>query len=53
MKDIKYMKKCAVRFNLSKGSKKVVNYKFEDGDVNYDLLTLPLYLVQSYEHLLR
>lgn len=49
MKDIQYKKKKAIRFNLSKGSREFVTYKFEEGHIDYDLLTLPLYLVPYFE----
>lgn len=43
---ITYSKKSALRFNLSSGAIEKVSQKIGDQLVEYDLITLPLYLVE-------
>ncbi len=52
MKDVPYKKKKSIRFNLSKGALENVEYQFEDRKLKYQLLTLPLYLVQNIDQFL-
>jgi predicted AAA+ superfamily ATPase len=52
MKDISYKKKKCVRFNLSKGFEEEVEYQFEESKLKYQLLTLPLYLIQNLDQFL-
>lgn len=44
MSDISYKKKKAIRFNLSKGGLENLRYKMPTRDLEYTLLTLPLYM---------
>lgn len=48
MNDIQYKKKKAIRFNLSKGTTEKVSYQMDNGNLEYSLLTLPLYLIQHF-----
>jgi predicted AAA+ superfamily ATPase len=48
--DAKAAKKKCIRFNLSKGSVEKINYQLEDKVLKYDLLTLPLYLVEYWKN---
>ena len=48
MKDVNYKKKKAIRFNLSAGAIENVTHHFEDEDIKYKLITLPLYLVNHF-----
>ncbi len=50
--DIKYKKKRAVRFNLSRGAREQVSYRFEEKLLEYELLTLPLYAVEWWKNFL-
>lgn len=52
VKDIPYKKKKCIRFNLSRGGEENVRYQFEDQVLEYSLLTLPLYLVESLDSFL-
>lgn len=48
--DIKYKKKKAVRFNLSKGARENVSHKTENTSIDYVLVTLPLYLIEWWRN---
>ncbi|HPI41462.1 MAG TPA: hypothetical protein PLJ21_11700, partial [Pseudobdellovibrionaceae bacterium] len=48
MNDITYKKKRAVRFNLSKGAIERVSHQMPTRHLEYDLMTLPLYLIQAF-----
>ncbi len=52
VKDTAHDKKKCLRFNLSPGSEELVTYQFENQRLEYPLLTIPLYLVESLERLL-
>lgn len=45
MKDIKYKKKSAIRFNFSKGGTEKVAHLIDEKKVEYSLLTIPLYAI--------
>lgn len=49
VKDAPYNKKKCIRFNLSPGSEEIVRYQYENQVLEYPLLTLPLYLVESLD----
>lgn len=53
VKDAAHKKKKCLRFNLSKGGEENVRYRFDDQLLEYPLLTLPVYLVESLDVLLR
>lgn len=48
MSRIPFKQKRAVRFNLSKGSKEKVLYQMDKDLLEYNLLSLPLYLIQHF-----
>lgn len=51
-KDIHYKKKKSVRFNLSQGMNERISYKDKDQILEYNLTTLPLYLIGLWRNFL-
>jgi hypothetical protein len=49
VKDTSCKNKKCIRFNLSRGGKEIVKYQFEDQLLEYPLITIPLYLVESLD----
>lgn len=52
MHDAKAPQKKCIRFNLSQGAREIVNSKVQNENVSYELLTLPLYLVEYWKNLI-
>jgi predicted AAA+ superfamily ATPase len=52
MQDAKAPRKKCIRFNLSKGSIDKVTYTLDEKILKYDLLTLPLYMVEFWKNVL-
>ena len=50
MHDAKAPNKKSIRFNLSKGTKEKIRYNLGDEIIKYELLTLPLYLVEYWRN---
>jgi predicted AAA+ superfamily ATPase len=50
--DIKFKKKKAVRFNLSRGSYEKVRHQIQNRELEYELVTLPLYLIDLWKKFL-
>ncbi|OFZ16570.1 MAG: hypothetical protein A2X86_12300 [Bdellovibrionales bacterium GWA2_49_15] len=53
MQDAKAPRKKCIRFNLSKGGKEKISYQYDEKVLKYELLTLPLYLVEYWKNLIR
>jgi predicted AAA+ superfamily ATPase len=51
VKDTSHKKKKCVRFNLSRGGEELVKHQYEDHLLEYSLLTIPLYLIESLDQL--
>ncbi len=52
MQDSKASRKKCIRFNLSKGSKENISYQLKENILKYELITLPLYLVEYWKNFL-
>lgn len=48
MLDCHYKKKVAVRFNLSVGERTNVIQQYANKELNYELLSLPLYMIEEW-----
>ena len=50
MHDAKAPRKKCIRFNLSKGAKEKITYQLDEKILKYELLTLPIYLVEYWKN---